>query len=437
MWNMAFTIGNLPFFNLTKLLIPSVHGYSSHPSHYFFYRTISLHTQCVLAAAQQNKIKIRHENLPKAALPFGNCSLSAILTFLGEYNNRCCDDFSTKLASLHEIQSPLPSIICPSSTHIRSPRLSELAPTFSSFEEKTKKRENEKKMEFVVPPPFFSDSLFSSPPLTVPKHFAQITLNSLSLPHQLLSLLTHYPSFPYAASLPSSSSSSSSSSPPTSLPSSSILSLFQLCSSAVSVGKMLQKHYGIMKGDRVGLVFFPSTDVLIAFWGCLLIGGFFFLFFFSPVFLHLQILTKTKQNKTKQKKKSTAIPICLPPPLRLAADLPTFSAILEKVGASIVLSHKMYQSVSSKLTIQHRLQVFFFLIFFLSHFYKNINHSSIFIYFFFFFFLGPIFLVNKSRLAINYLGLHRRRPPFFFFLPPFPLLINSRNKIFLFRNSWW
>ena len=95
---------------------------------------------------------------------------------------------------------------------------------------------------------------------------------------------------------------------------------------------MLQKEAKIKKGDKIGLVFFPSTDVLIAFWGCLLLG---------------------------------AVPIALPPPLRLAADLPTFSAILDKVDAKVVLSHRSYQSVSSKLAIQLRLQVYFILFYFI------------------------------------------------------------------------
>ena len=76
-------------------------------------------------------------------------------------------------------------------------------------------------------------------------------------------------------------------------------SMVSLAREAVCVAEWLERQ-GVRRGDRVLMVFLPSVDILVTFFGCMLCG---------------------------------VVPVPAPPPLRLDSDLPTFSALAKAVGA--------------------------------------------------------------------------------------------------------
>ena len=94
----------------------------------------------------------------------------------------------------------------------------------------------------------------------------------------------------------------------------------KLCEEAVAVADSLTKE-GVEEGDRVALLFLGSTDIFAAFYGCMLAG---------------------------------IIPIVLPPPIKMASDLPNFNAVVKQVGVKYVLSHNLYYQHSSIQTVSHR-----------------------------------------------------------------------------------
>ena len=102
-------------------------------------------------------------------------------------------------------------------------------------------------------------------------------------------------------------------------------SMVSLSREAVCVAEWLERQ-GLRKGDRVLMVFLPSVDILVAFFGCMLCG---------------------------------VVPVPVPPPLRLDSDLPSFSAIAKAVGAKHCVSHTEYQKISTMLTAKTRFYSFF------------------------------------------------------------------------------
>src|SRR3989338_4580362 len=88
-------------------------------------------------------------------------------------------------------------------------------------------------------------------------------------------------------------------------------STVEFANEIMTVADWLLQQKGLEVGDRVGLVFLPSIEFLVAFWACMFVG---------------------------------VIPIPLPPPLRLSIDLPGFVAIVSQVECRFVLSHGTYIS---------------------------------------------------------------------------------------------
>ena len=99
----------------------------------------------------------------------------------------------------------------------------------------------------------------------------------------------------------------------------------KLAEEAVAVADSLRKE-NIQKGERIALLFLGSSNLFSAFYGCMLVG---------------------------------VLPIVLPPPIKMAADLPMFNALVKALGINHVISHNLYHQVSSIQNVSHRFSTLF------------------------------------------------------------------------------
>ena len=102
-------------------------------------------------------------------------------------------------------------------------------------------------------------------------------------------------------------------------------STVEMAHEALEIADWLHKQ-GVKSSDRVVLVFFPGAEMLISWWACVLLG---------------------------------AIPLPVPPPLRLLSDLETLGALVKVTNSKVALSHNAYRNVSSLMSAKTRFTSFF------------------------------------------------------------------------------
>ena len=99
----------------------------------------------------------------------------------------------------------------------------------------------------------------------------------------------------------------------------------KLALDALAVAEALKKA-GVQEGDRVALLFLGGTEIFPAYYGAMLIG---------------------------------VIPVVLPPPIKLAADLPKFNPLIKAMDIKFILSHKLYYQHSTMQTVSHKFSSIF------------------------------------------------------------------------------
>ena len=100
---------------------------------------------------------------------------------------------------------------------------------------------------------------------------------------------------------------------------------YSLCHEAATIAEELKKEK-VKKGDRVALIFLGSSNLFSAFYGCMLMG---------------------------------AIPIVLPPPIKITTDLPMFNALVKALDINYIISHNLYYQHSAIQTVSHRFTTLF------------------------------------------------------------------------------